>query len=166
MRYILSLVVVLFVMVTSGSVSAQESGVKVDEQLRNTLSGVKDTVVLEAVVTYEEEPRAQELELLKKLGLTTKEYSELPIVGVKGTALQLENLLSSPTEALSIYENKSLEYKMKDSRKLIGAESVWKDLGYTGEGTTVAVIDSGIDATHPDLWTRDIIECKHNDLRA
>ncbi|SDP64377.1 S8 family peptidase [Halobacillus aidingensis] len=151
MRYILSLVVVLFVMVTSGSVSAQESGVKVDELLRNTLSEVKDTVVLEAVVTYEEEPGAQELELLKELELTTKEYSELPIVGVKGTALQLENLLSSSTEALSIYKNKSLEYKMKDSRKLIGAESVWKDLGYTGEGTTVAVIDSGIDATHPDL---------------
>ncbi|MBX0356924.1 S8 family serine peptidase [Halobacillus sp. Nhm2S1] len=151
MRYILSVVVVLLAMVTSGSVSAQENVVKVDELLRNTLSKVKDTVLLEAVVTYEEEPGTEELELLKSLGLTTKKYSELPIVGVKGTALQLENLLSSPTEALSIYENKGLEYKMKDSRKLIGAEAVWKDLGYTGKGTTVAVIDSGIDATHPDL---------------
>ncbi|MER7004879.1 S8 family serine peptidase [Dactylosporangium sp. NPDC000555] len=32
----------------------------------------------------------------------------------------------------------------------IGAPKVWQD-GYTGGGVTVAVLDSGIDATHPDL---------------
>ncbi|OLF06044.1 hypothetical protein BLA60_33945 [Actinophytocola xinjiangensis] len=32
----------------------------------------------------------------------------------------------------------------------IGAPTAW-DAGYTGEGTTVAVLDTGIDVTHPDL---------------
>ncbi|HEX6352509.1 S8 family serine peptidase [Actinophytocola sp.] len=32
----------------------------------------------------------------------------------------------------------------------IGAPSAW-NAGHTGEGTTVAVLDTGIDATHPDL---------------
>nr|WP_281170462.1 S8 family serine peptidase [Alteribacter aurantiacus] len=39
---------------------------------------------------------------------------------------------------------------MFDSAPFIGSEDAW-DLGYTGEGVTVAVIDTGTDYTHPDL---------------
>ncbi|MBE1877622.1 S8 family serine peptidase [Myceligenerans pegani] len=37
-----------------------------------------------------------------------------------------------------------------DSTPQIGAPEAW-EAGFTGEGVTVAVLDSGIDATHPDL---------------
>lgn len=40
---------------------------------------------------------------------------------------------------------------MFNSGPYIGAERVWNELGYTGQGITVAVIDTGCDYTHPDL---------------
>jgi len=38
--------------------------------------------------------------------------------------------------------------ELNNSVPLIGAPEVWDDLGYDGEGVTIAVIDTGIDYTH------------------
>ncbi len=40
---------------------------------------------------------------------------------------------------------------LADSVPLIHADQVWSQLGDRGEGVTVAIIDTGIDYTHPDL---------------
>lgn len=130
---------------------AQASTLEVDKELTNILQNVSDSNLIEAIVTYGSMPTSEQVNLLKLLGLETKTFSQLPMVAVKGTKLEINTLLNSNIDALSIYYNKKLDYLLRDSRKLVGAERVWNDLGYTGKGVTVAVIDSGIDATHPDL---------------
>ncbi|MGP4082297.1 S8 family serine peptidase [Pseudalkalibacillus sp. R45] len=130
---------------------AQASSIEIDDALTNVLSAAGNQFIVEAVITYDTMPSADEIEELEGFGLTTKTFKNLPMVAIQGTKLEVDSLLSAGINALSIFYDKNLEYKLRDSRQLIGAEQVWNDLGYTGEGTTVAVIDSGIDATHPDL---------------
>jgi subtilisin family serine protease len=44
----------------------------------------------------------------------------------------------------------------------IGAPAVW-EAGYTGAGVTVAVLDGGVDQTHPDLADREVAERNFSD---
>lgn len=127
------------------------AGLEVDQELTKVLGDLTSNALVEAVVSYDTLPSSSDVLALKNLGLETKTFSKLPMVAVKGTKLELTSLLSSSLNAKSVYYNKDLNFLMKDSRKLIGAERVWEELGYTGKGTTVAVIDSGIDATQADL---------------
>lgn len=55
-----------------------------------------------------------------------------------------------------IYPNRKVKAVLMNSIPLIGADAVWEEpdddgLNITGEGVSIAVIDTGIDYTHPDL---------------
>ncbi|MCF6136206.1 S8 family serine peptidase [Pseudalkalibacillus berkeleyi] len=146
----LSLIVGLFFAAQSNN-RVEASSIEVGETLSNVLNSAGSQFKVEAVVTYPSMPTSSQVQALDDLGLITKTYKNLPMVAVQGTAVEVESILSSGVSATSLFYNKQLDYKLRDSRQLIGVERVWNDLGYTGKGTTVAVIDSGIDATHQDL---------------
>jgi len=59
----------------------------------------------------------------------------------------------------NVYPNYEVKALLTDSVPLINADDVW-GLGYNGTGITIAILDTGIDYTHPDLGGCFGPECK------
>jgi serine protease AprX len=105
---------------------------------------------IEAVVTFDRYPTAADVLAVQQTGVEVFPFKVLPMVAVRGTNQQIRGLLSL-LSLRSVHFNRRLTYFLNTSVPSIGANRVWSELGYTGRGVTVAVIDSGTDATHPDL---------------
>ncbi len=72
-----------------------------------------------------------------------------------GASVELPSSMVRDVEALpsvrSVHVDARVHAYLNDSVPAIGADTVWQRFGVTGEGVTVAVIDSGVDYGHPDL---------------
>lgn len=106
-----------------------------------------------AIITYYQKSATNEIEYLTSLGLQVYDFKHLPMIAIKGTKNTIDNLIQNYNKGKirSIFYNKQLKYFLNESRNLIGAIDIWEKKGITGRDIRVALIDSGIDSTHPDL---------------
>jgi serine protease AprX len=129
---------------------ARNVSLKVDPVLRQVLARAAPNQLIEAVITFDQHPSAIDLAAVSATGVDVLEFRALPMYGVRGTRDQISRLFRLPG-VRSIYFNRRLVYFLNESVPLIGADRVSAELGISGSGVGVAIIDSGIDGTHPDL---------------
>ena len=80
----------------------------------------------------------------------------MPYLALEVDSQALAELEANPT-VRRVFEDRLLKPVLADSVPQIGADLAW-DQGYDGAGTVVAVIDSGVDKTHPFLSDKVVAE--------
>src|SRR6266498_3089607 len=81
----------------------------------------------------------------------TRVSRELPAVSAAAVSVDRSaNFWATARDAEHVWLDGPVRASLDHSVPQIGAPEAWA-AGYTGAGTTVAVLDTGIDATHPDL---------------
>jgi serine protease AprX len=63
-----------------------------------------------------------------------------------------------------VYPNTRYRWLSDLATESTGASRVWQDLGWTGAGVGIAVIDAGVDGTHPDLCAA-LVFCKGTGIK-
>ena len=89
-------------------------------------------------------------------GRVAATFSRLPMFVAEVTPAGLDALLADPAVA-SVHEDEMLRPSLSASTAKIRAPEVWSR-GYSGQGQSVAVLDSGVDSAHPFLGGRVIAE--------
>lgn len=85
-----------------------------------------------------------------------KRFSTVPFLAIEVDAFELEQLVSMP-EVISIEEDKPVPPTLAQSTPVVAADLAWSS-GYTGSGQVLAVLDTGVDGSHPFLSGKVVSE--------
>ena len=101
----------------------------------------------EVIVTFSD--RSQ-MTRLASLTTRIRQLKELPMAGAVLTSAQVK-LVSTWPGVESVYFNAPLKYFNYGAGEYTGGHVVHDQIGLKGKGQMIAVIDSGVDGTHPDI---------------
>jgi serine protease AprX len=134
-----------------------------DPELALLLNRVTDDSGISAVVTFHHYPTDADLEQLRSLGIHGgTRFRRLPMIVFSASRSKIIELSRLPS-VRSIWSNRTLRWDDAGAHSLTGVDRARADadlssanagLAVSGRGVTVAVLDTGLDATHADLAGR------------
>ncbi len=147
-----------------------------DPELAVLLNRMTDDSNVDAVIVYYQVPADADIADLQRLGvLGGTRYRALPMIAVTTTKVKLE-AISRLASVRSIYGNRTFQWNLEPAaRNLTGVELARRNsdlikanrgLPESGRGVTVAVLDTGVDATHGDLSGRVVQNIKLADTQS
>ena len=143
-----------FVLSAGGSIEPAADAAKayVDPIFQAQLSTLGPADQVQGVVNFDPAVTSGAIlaSAIQNTGAGTVSFNNLDSVGVLATAGQI-NDVAGLAGVTGIYANRQLTFFMPEANSWIGADAAWNSLGITGKGVAVAILDSGIDGTHPDL---------------
>jgi serine protease AprX len=149
---------------TSGTRTDAGRGLQsVDPELALWLSDPTDDSNINAVVVYHQMPTEADIAELQRIGvLGGTRYNALPMIAITAKRTDIIEI-SHLSTVRSIYGNRTLKSTADTRAAATGVDRVRSDADLTrknlglpvsGRGTTVAVLDTGLDGTHNDLSGR------------
>ncbi len=122
-----------------------------DVNMLRTISGQESDIDISEILEFKAEQyrwlKARALRVIGTLGITERyDYSHLPMAFLRVENLAaLQRLVNSPYVA-GVYANSAHQHALIESLPLIGQPSA-QSLAKTGVGTTIAVLDTGVNYT-------------------
>lgn len=83
-------------------------------------------------------------------------FPYIPFIALNAEAHLLETLRADP-DVISLEEDRPMPPTLAESGPLVGANYAWAN-GYTGAGQTIAILDTGVDKSHPFLSGKVVSE--------
>ncbi len=149
MRTKIASAIAAITMAASGSVFAEARiGPELSTKLDQATSLEALAEPMKVIVTFNQ---GEDIKgIMQALGVPFLALKELPMVGASMTPAQIDALKNNPSVE-SIYYDAPLRYYNYNSGEITGGHYVHDNYGFTGKDRVIAVLDSGVDGTHPDL---------------
>lgn len=150
-RCLLAALVLLSLLAVPGSraLTGSTPVAPMDPMLQSALALADPGDEVVAIANLDQPATAADLTALGAVVGRLHAFEHLPMVVVIGTPAEIRDV-ARVASVRSLYWNEQQELHTNESQRLIHAQEAW-DLGVTGKGVGIAILDSGVDGTHPDL---------------
>jgi serine protease AprX len=105
--------------------------------------------VTRGIAEFSAVPSNGQVAALETLGLVVQPMRHVPLALVSGPVAAMQAAVTSGA-AEDVYPDRAIQLFDTASSDAMGA-AIPRAAGFTGKGVTVAIVDSGCDASHPDL---------------